>query len=133
MSSRFSSNFEASILIYFNVCFIINFILFVCKLFILYVCVTQRFELFKRKALYKYLLLLLYYSLNVNAFFYEIEQYWTLLVINNDTTTTCQWLYSKELQSSCTYYCNLSPSVLARATACSECLDFTCKHHYQTR
>ena len=37
----------------------LTIILFVCKLFILYVCVTQRLGLFKRKALYKYLLLLL--------------------------------------------------------------------------
>ena len=48
----------------FNVCFIciLNCILFVYKLFILYVCVTERFELFQIKVLYEYLLLLLLLS-----------------------------------------------------------------------
>ena len=40
-----------------NMCIFVICI-FVCKLFTLYVCVTQRFEVLQRKALYKYVLLL---------------------------------------------------------------------------
>ena len=63
-------------------------ILCVCKLFILYLCVTHRFELFQRKALYKYWVLLLlilfntlcfnnkWYNWYINWFCHEIYPPW---------------------------------------------------------
>ena len=47
----------------------------ICRLFILYVCVTQRFELFQGEALYKYLLLLLLLMKHVLRFALKIQKH----------------------------------------------------------